>query len=71
MGFGSVLAFAVALLVAYNTRSDIQLGIVVTGAAAGFILWGQAVMFARLDALEGYAHEQSLKDQARPPGATS
>jgi hypothetical protein len=40
VGFASVLAFAVAIYAAYSMKTDIQLGIVVTGFFAAWILWG-------------------------------
>lgn len=65
MGFGSFLGFAVAAYAAFAMKSDIQLGIAVTGFFAGLILWGAAVIIGRLDSLEGYAHEQHLREERK------
>lgn len=66
MGFGSVVAFCVAGYAVFAMRSDIQLGIAVTGFFAGLILWGLAVVCGRLDSLQSYAHAQHLKDEGEP-----
>jgi hypothetical protein len=56
MGIGSALGFIVAAYAVYVMKSDIQLGIAVTGFFAGMILWGLAVAVGHLSKMEGYAH---------------